>query len=497
MKSKPPIIRNIGWNLGGNILSLLIGLIAFRPLVSGLGVERFGILGLIWLVVGYFSIFDIGLSRSVTKIVAELLGDGRWAEAKRAASTALLLMAGVGVAVAVAAFFLSPVLVRSVLTIPEALRDEAVTAFRLVSVSIPVVIYTTGLRGILEAHQAFKSTSLLRTLSGLGTYLGPLIAIPFGSSLVIVVAVLLGVRLAIWWGHERALVAFMHVNHRGSGFDRIWARPLLTHGGWMSVTNVVGPLMVSLDRFLIGSVLSVVAVSYYVAPYEIVTRLLIVPSAIAGVLFPYFSASRNAKDGNADDYYRRGVLFSSLLMFPGFLVLAYLAPEILTFWLGPSFAVEGSAVMAWLAAGALMTCVAQIPFAFVQSTGRPKWTALLHLSELLPYFGILFVAMKSYGIEGVAAAWFLRSAIDAFMLIWLSYRLGSTDVRPGGIVVLSLAAIVILLLPGFLTEFWVRGVLFILFFILFLCVFWCHVMNGNDRRLARSIVAFRGKNGGV
>ncbi len=47
--------------------------------------------------------------------------------------------------------------------------------------------------------------------------------------------------------------------------------------------------MVYLDRFVIGAAIALPAVAYYSAPYEIVTRLWLIPAALAGVLFPAFA----------------------------------------------------------------------------------------------------------------------------------------------------------------------------------------------------------------
>ena len=45
----------------------------------------------------------------------------------------------------------------------------------------------------------------------------------------------------------------------------------------MTVSNVVGPIMVYLDRFLIGALLPMAAVTQYVTPYEVVTKLTVIP----------------------------------------------------------------------------------------------------------------------------------------------------------------------------------------------------------------------------
>ena len=53
--------------------------------------------------------------------------------------------------------------------------------------------------------------------------------------------------------------------------------------------------MTSMDRFLVGMLLPVTNVAYYAMPYEIVTKLQLIPTAVTGVLFPAFSTSLRVK----------------------------------------------------------------------------------------------------------------------------------------------------------------------------------------------------------
>ena len=58
----------------------------------------------------------------------------------------------------------------------------------------------------------------------------------------------------------------------------------------MTVTNIIGPLMVYIDRFMIAGAMSVVAVAYYATPHEMVTKLGVISTALLSVLFPAFAA---------------------------------------------------------------------------------------------------------------------------------------------------------------------------------------------------------------
>jgi O-antigen/teichoic acid export membrane protein len=191
----------------------------------------------------------------------------------------------------------------------------------------------------------------------------------------------------------------------------------------MTVSNVIGPLMVTFDRFVIGGMISVTAVAYYATPYEVATKLLFVPAALAGVLFPAFSTVGPIDRGRLARLVEGGVRYVFIALFPITLFLIAFAPEILRVWLGNDFAMNSTAVVRWLAIAIFINSLAQIPSAHVQSAGRPDLTAKLHLFELPLYLVLLFSLVKTMGIRGAAIAWLLRAAIDSVLLFFFSRRL--------------------------------------------------------------------------
>src|SRR5712692_7107201 len=199
--------------------------------------------------------------------------------------------------------------------------------------------------------------------------------------------------------------------------------PVVKLGGWMTVSNVIGPFMVYLDRFLIGALLSASAVAYYTAPFDMVTRIWVIPGAMVGVLFPAFAVSLMQDPDRTGVLLSRSIKYIFLAVFPVILVIVTLAPEGLRLWLGPAFAQNSSSVLRWLAAGVFVNSLAHVPFALIQSTGRPDITAKLHLLELPIYFVAVWLLTKRLGIEGTAIAWTARVALDAILLLFFAHRL--------------------------------------------------------------------------
>jgi len=267
------LARNVFWNLLGTGAPLLVAIVAIPMLIEGLGIARFGVLTLAWMVVGYFSLFDLGLGRALTKLVAEKLGKGQNNEIPALIWTAMSLMVVLGVLGAIVAVALSPWLVDSVLNIPIELQAETLNSFYVLAASIPVVIATTGLRGILEAHQRFGMVNVVRIPLGIVTFVGPLFVLPFSNSLVPVVVVLVVARLISGLAYAILCLRVDPAIRQSVSIHRAMVKPLISFGGWMTVTNIVGPLMVYMDRFIIGAVVSMTAVAYYATPYEVVTKL--------------------------------------------------------------------------------------------------------------------------------------------------------------------------------------------------------------------------------
>ena len=100
--------RNVGWNLLGFGLPLFVAVACIPPLVEALGTARFGLLTLIWAVVSYFGVFDLGLGRALTQQVSAALGAGRNGAVPGITCTGLAAMLLLGVAAGVLMWALAP-----------------------------------------------------------------------------------------------------------------------------------------------------------------------------------------------------------------------------------------------------------------------------------------------------------------------------------------------------------------------------------------------------
>lgn len=80
--NKRHLSKNAVWSLIGEAAPFVFALPAIPLLIQMIGAERFGMLSLIWVAIGYFNLFDLGLSCAVTQFADEGLGAGRRADGK-------------------------------------------------------------------------------------------------------------------------------------------------------------------------------------------------------------------------------------------------------------------------------------------------------------------------------------------------------------------------------------------------------------------------------
>jgi O-antigen/teichoic acid export membrane protein len=417
------LAKNTGWNLAGQLLPMFVAVVSIPQLIRGIGVDRFGILSMAWIVISYFSLFDLGIGRAVTKLVAEKIGGGEEHAIAPLAWTAMLLMLLLGVTGALTTAAISPWLVRRVLKVPVILQGETLLGFYLLAISIPLVTIASGFRGILEAKQHFRVLNLIRIPMSTFSFAGPLLVLPFSHRLPPIIGILVVGRLIGCLAHQFACLHAMPVLRNNLSIDRTLVKPLLKFGGWMSITNLLGPMMQSMDRFLIGSLISVSAVAYYTAPLDMLSRLAIVPQAVVGVLFPAFAMTCAQDTSRTELLLSRSLKYIFFLIFPVTLVVVALAPEGLGFWLGPEFSQHSAAVVRWLAVGIFVNSLSTVPFVLLQSLGRPDVTTKLVAAELPLYLLTLWVLTRRFGIEGSAIAWTFRLVLEAVFVFICVERL--------------------------------------------------------------------------
>jgi len=260
------------------------------------------------------------------------------------------------------------------------------------------------------------------------------------------VAVIAAVRFMGVFAHAWACANVMPGIRGGVRWERRLAGPLLRSGGGIAVINVVGPIMVSLDRLLVGAWSSLVAVAYYATPQEVASKLWSVPGPLAYVLFPAFATSHLVDPDRLRLLFIRGLKIVYCALFPVTLAIVVLAGDGLRMWLGAAFERNSRLVLQILVVGAFLNGLSYVPSALMQAVGHARRAALLLVCELPFYVLALASLIRIWGIPGAAMAWLARALVDLVGLMLLagpSLGLGARLVRSLALPALGTTALLV------------------------------------------------------
>jgi O-antigen/teichoic acid export membrane protein len=325
---------------------------------------------------------------------------------------------------------------------------------------------------------------------GILTFLGPVMVLPLSKTLPAVIGILALARLVSWIAYAVLCIRVEPAIRVSVRFDISLMRPLLNFGGWMTVTNIIGPLMVYMDRFLIGAVVSLSAVAYYATPFEVVSKLLVVPAAIMGVLFPAFSSALTVDQDRAAMLFGRVVEYIFLALFPVTLLIVIFARQGLMVWLGIDFAENSTYVLQLLMIGIFINSHAQVPFGLIQGAGRPDLTAKLHMLELPLYVILLWWLLNDFGIIGAAVAWVLRIVIDTVLLFVFAEKtvLVEHSFNSRWLAVM-LAALMAIVIGGVLSAIAVKVLYAAVVLAVFAWIAWSKILTVEERVMVKRFFA--------
>jgi O-antigen/teichoic acid export membrane protein len=488
------VAKNSLLNLVGQVLPMCVGVVTIPPIIRGLGANGYGILSIAFLVLGYFTIFDLGLSRATVKFVAENMSPEKVHKVPELVWTSLFLLTGMGcVGAAIAAAFV-PFAVTHWLKMSPSFVGEARVALLILCASMPIMLANNCLRGVLEAAQRFDLVNFVKVPASILFYVLAVAVIPFGVHVPGIIALMVLVRFISACTYLGFCIRIFPGLRTRVCFSRKALRPLATFGGWVMITNAAGPIGGYVERFMIASVLSVGMLTYYSVPTDLVSKIVIFPMSLVPSLFPYFSYHGNLKTSEVSDVTSRAIKYLLLIMTPIAAVFIFFAGDILHLWLGPEFAAQSTLILRVVTLVFFFSALSMIPYTSVQALGRPDLKAILDLIVLPIYVCVSWWLMKRLGINGAAFARLLVTIVDGTVLFIFASRLRAFSFRDclsgplSQAIVSSFGLVLALFAINSLHAGLVVSIpLVLVSFILYVTIFWFLAFEAGDRAVVNRL----------
>jgi O-antigen/teichoic acid export membrane protein len=475
------ILRNVAINFFGLVLPTFVSLVTVPSYIRLLGVERYGVIALVWTLIGYFSILDLGMSMAAQNHISKALASNDKDESARVfwSATWLNLVTGVigGLIIYFGAFFYTAYFTK----VSPQLQHEVYMALPWLAIAIPIANVSWVFAGAINGAERF---GIYNTNQTIGTFVFQLLPLAaawlIGPSLQNVLAAAVVARLfaAALLGRSALKVL---------GLRRMLppqlgvAKGLFNFGGWMLIASITTMVADSLDKVFLGTGLGARFVTFYTVPQNLVTRLNIVPTAMVRTLFPRLSAVTR---DHADLITQQSLEFLNGAFTPVALVAMFVLGPFLHVWVGNEIASVAAPVGRILIVSVWLVGQANVTRIMIQSQVNPAVAAQVGVFELPIFAAALWFGIKYFGLTGAAVAVAGRALFDYAVLL----RLSAIRARP--IALDMLAHLAFLLVSLWLASFLPSLSLAIVAGVLVVAanVAWSITMTPALRDLARSLL---------
>lgn len=432
--------RNTLSNLAGSVLQMIVALIAVPIYLRYIGTERYGVLAIIWALLGYFTFFDFGFGRAVTQRMAKLsaasdheISDLLW--------TAFISTFVLGLVGSFVLWFFADYILTHLITMSESSLSEASSAVTWLLLALPLLLPSSVLQGAMQARLRFTELNIIQVF---GTTLSQLLPLAIAANgyieLGFLVPAALAARLLI------IILLFLQCRRHVPLFDKPVfdypsLKPLLNYGGWISVMSLLAPLLVTVDRLVIAMLTGAKAVTFYTIPYDLVSRAMVISSSLSNAIFPRLASIDAAQ---ARDMASRATLVLVAVMTPAVIVGLITVHPFITFWVSREFAIASEGVAELILIGVWFNALAIPHHARLLSADNPKTVVIVYLIEIPIYFLLLWFGVAYWGVLGAAAAWSLRVLLDTAILLYISGTLKSSvrTMTPSLVIVLVCTCLV-------------------------------------------------------
>ena len=232
------LFKNSSYNFLSQGLIIILSLWAIPILVHGMGNEKFGLLALLWSIVGYFSLLDFGISRATTKFLSEAIAHQDKKLSLKIIWISLLIVSLAGLVSLFVFIGITPYLLLYLFKVSPSLYAEANSAFVYSALSIPFMLVFGIVKGIQMAYERFDLVNVYQGLSGIIQWIGSVILIWLGYGLKEVMMLTLFSRIFI------TMISFYPLPKIVDGFiyhnihwDRQVIRRLFYFGGWLTIVQ--------------------------------------------------------------------------------------------------------------------------------------------------------------------------------------------------------------------------------------------------------------------
>ncbi len=408
--------RNTIYNLAGFAVPLALFAVSIPVYIWMIGAERYGVLAIAWLVLGFSGFLDLGLGRAVTQKIASL-HESTDGQRKVALDCALAANVPVGLVAAGIMAMITWAIFGWAMKLEPWLRSEAIELVPLMALGVPVVTTLGIFNGALQGREKFAVTNRITIINSAMFQLVPLAVAALNGPRLwpLVLAAIVARAVAIVLLRRACRKEFGHGEFR---WNRNGVYEMARYGGWIAAAGILGMVLVYSDRVLIGALIGPVAVAIYAIAFDTTLRVSLISNSLMMALFPRFAGAGEA----AFELTEKAIRYLFAITTPIIVAGIFASDFIFPLWLGEEIGVPAAGVAKLCLIGSWATAFGKIGHTRLQAGGKPELVLWSVSGQMVVFIPLMALLTMKFGVIGAAMAFALRQAFDAAILYWLAYR---------------------------------------------------------------------------
>lgn len=419
------LIKNSASNMVVPLLKIIIVFIMAPVILKALGNYDYGIWEVVFSVVGYMGILDLGLQPAIVRYVARYNALGNRDEMHRIYSSSLLFMA-------VMSLVMFGAFAGGALWAPGLLAgdggDHSKYAFFLVIIGVQLMFTFSG--SVFECFfEGFQLYNLRNAVTVFNLIVGNTILyilLKNGGGLL-TLALLNGIGLSLKYTVYGLLLAtrrFGGFRFRAADVSRRTLKELLSFGYKSLIHSVAGRISMATDAIVIGSFLGPVAVTFFVIPANFINHVRNMTWAMTRAFMPLFSDldARGDRD-SSEKVLMTGSRFVLGLILPILTGLSFLGLPFLSRWMGPEYAEQGKWVLYIFIAAYLVQWLNPFSLRLLTGIGRQGLLAKINSVSAALNIVLSVILVQYLGKEGVALGTLIPFVLLEPLLLYYTCRL--------------------------------------------------------------------------
>lgn len=411
------------WNLLNQAVTGVSLFVVLPHLVHTLGLTRYGIYSLGLTAFFLLTQIDAGVISTATRYFSVYAG----ANEKRLTANYFLtyttVLLGLSTIVGAVIVIEAPTIVQ-LFNIQRQYVDQTTVYFRLLTVTLPVILFQALCVSLLQAHHRFRLIAIASVLTIVLRTVAFFVVVRSGTSLGYVAAIVLGQQALLAALLVVPSARYLSAKHlRFLPWSRI--RESLRFGLFVQLSNVAALVNTQVDALLIGLLAPVKDVGIYNTGASVAGQS---RSVLVNALYPIGARLGNTfgEGGHEAAFEELKVLQKRWVQITTALCCSLLPTGLFSIpaWLGPSFQLAGTVSVILLAAYAINLYTGMVTL-YINAIGRPDAEARYGVVSMLVNI-VVTAGLAVLGVLGIVSATAIGIIGGSFYLI----RVVRRRVRP-------------------------------------------------------------------